>query len=136
MAKIFETIHNADHANIGANMRGEFGEAIAKLLYIQNGWRVSDAAGNYPYDFVIERHDEIRRVQVKTVVDSDSVNFKTSDEFDTAVIVAGDGAIYIMPRAAMHFTSAGLDASRSKFRLTAAHKSAYRAALFTPIEML
>lgn len=132
---IFSSTHNADHQKIGSNMRGELGESIVRLLFIQNGWRVSAAEANYPYDFVVERHDQIRRVQVKTVRRSSVVNFKASDDFDTAAIVSGDGSIYIMPRSAMRFKSAGRDKSRLKFQLTRYMREAFKVGTFVPIEM-
>ena len=135
MTDIFADVHNSENPLIGSNMRGEYGETIVRLMFIQKGWRVSAASSNYPYDFIVDRHDDIRRVQVKTVHRSDVANFKASDDFDTAAIVLGDGSIYVMPRSAMHFTSGGRDPKRLKFRLTAEHKAIYRVAKFRPIEM-
>lgn len=132
---IFSSTHNAEHRKIGSNMRGELGESIVKLMFIQNGWRVSDASSNYPYDFVVERHDQIRRVQVKTVRSSNVVNFKASDDFDTAAIVTGDGSIYLMPRNAMKFKSAGKDKSRLKFHLTKYMREIFKVGTHTPIMM-
>lgn len=132
---IFSSTHNAEHDRIGSNMRGELGEAIVKLMFIQNGWRVSDARANYPYDFVIERHDQTRRVQVKTVRRSNVANFKASDDFDTAAIVMGDGSIYVIPRNVMSFKSAGRDKARLKFHITRYMREAYRVGEYTPIKM-
>lgn len=129
----FAAIHNADDGQVGANMRGEYGESIVRMTYIQNGWRVSSSPANYPYDLVIERHGITRRVQVKTVWRSSVVNFKTTDDFDTAVIVSGNGSIYAIPRGEMRFTSAGADSSRSKFKLTKALKSRFKIGTFSPI---
>jgi hypothetical protein len=132
-ADVFAQIHNSDDEHVGANMRGEFGEAVVRTAYIQNGWRVSSAPANYPYDLVIERHGITRRVQVKTVWRSSVVNFKTTDDFDTAVIVSGDGSIYAIPRGIMKFKSAGSDRTRSKFSMTREIKSTYKIGTFSPI---
>lgn len=131
---VFTAVHNSADDHVGSSMRGEFGEAVVRMAYVQNGWRVSSAPANYPYDLVIERHGVTRRVQVKTVRRSRAVNFKTTDEFDTAAIVAGDGSIYVIPRSAMRFTSAGADSTRSKFSLTRAIREAYRIGTFSPIK--
>lgn len=133
---IFSSTHNAEHRKIGSNMRGELGETIVKLAFIQRGWRVSHTAANYPYDLVVERHGQILRVQVKTVRRSKVVNFKASDDFDTAAIVTGDGSIYILPRSAMKFRSAGRDSKRLKFSLTQALREVYKLGEHTPIKMV
>lgn len=130
---IFSSTHNAEHRKIGSNMRGELGETIVKLAFIQRGYRVLSASANYPYDLVVERHDEIRRVQVKTVRRSTIVNFKASDDFDTAAIVTGDGSIYVIPRRDMKFKSGGRDRSRLKFNLTKYMREVYKIGEYTPI---
>ena len=132
---IFDSIHNSEDEKVGANMRGEFGESAIKLVFIQLGFRVSDAANNYPYDFIVERHNKMYRVQAKTARNGITVNFKASDHFDLAAILAGDGSLYVIPREGMSFTSGGTDKSRLKFRLTKVCRSTFKVATVKPAQL-
>ena len=132
---IFDDIHNSGDGKIGANMRGEFGESAIKMVFVQLGFRVSDAANNYPYDFVVERHNRMYRAQAKTTRNGSMVNFKASDHFDLAAILAGDGSLYVIPREALNFTSGGTDKSRLKFRLTEYHRSTFKVGTFSPAKL-
>jgi len=100
MTRLLSKIHNSESSNI----RGEFGEALARAFFIEHGFRVSEAGGNwYPYDLLAERHAVTYRVQVKTSVSVDKdgyhrVSFGMSDEFDLALVITDSGFVYLIPR--------------------------------------
>jgi hypothetical protein len=107
-SELFSSIHNANHDVFGTNLRGEAGELIAQLFFLSHGWRISKAGGDwYPYDLLIERHDKVLRVQVKSAAGQNSAYYRTrfglSDEFDVACIVTESGDVYVIPRADMRF---------------------------------
>jgi hypothetical protein len=100
--KTFESLHNSTHPKIGDNLRGEYGETIARLFFIQNGFRVSESGGDwYPYDLIVDRHGECFRVQVKTAARTCRSYFRSwfslSDDFDLAFVVAEPGDCYLIP---------------------------------------
>lgn len=101
----FSNIHNADNPILGSNIRGEYGETAVSSLFIALGFRVCQPQTNwYPYDLLIERHQKMFRVQVKTVDSAPKQKpyprswFSQPLEFDWACILAGDGSTYLIPK--------------------------------------
>lgn len=126
----FAAIHN----NANDNIRGEFGEAVADLFFVQNGYRVCPASGDwYPYDLLVERHNQINRIQVKTVTNrngraSYKVSF-SSTEFDFAFILTGEGDLFLIPRHVLHFpakSNKGWNVQINTEKLSAYNVGTYR----------
>lgn len=116
--KIFDAVHNARHPRIGDNLRGEYGETIARLFFIQNGFRVSESGGDwYPYDLIADRHGECFRIQVKTASTERKYPrcwFSLSDDFDLAFVVANLGDCYLIPFDALSFEAPRADRGNAR----------------------
>ena len=115
----FQKVHNSQHPRLGANIRGEYGESIVRSFFVRSGYRVLTASEHYPYDFIIERHGKMARIQVKTTMASlepgvyPSSDFNKTLEFDFAAILTGDGSVYFIPKDKMKFEDRR-DSSRFK----------------------
>ncbi len=112
MSFTFKNIHNSEHPKLGSNIRGEFGEALARALFVKMGFRVCDVQGDwYPYDMSIERHGSMYRVQVKTSTSIPNQKpypkseFSKCKDFDLAVIITMDGSVFLIPKEEMTFKS-------------------------------
>lgn len=137
-SNLFATIHNGDHESRGANLRGEYGEALANVFFVQHGFRVSKASGDwYPYDMIAERHQESYRVQVKTTQANGSGYYRSwfsvSDEFDIACIITEMGDVYVIPRMEMTFENTPRNSKVRRFVLYPVY-STYRVGRFKGFE--
>lgn len=109
MVNIFDKVHN----NKNDNIRGEYGEAVANLFFVQHGFRVSLVSGDwYPYDLVVERHGIKRTIQVKTATNKKNgryfrAKFKLSYDFDDIFVLTAEGDIYVLPYEEAKFVKTG-----------------------------
>ena len=106
----FDTINNSQSPGMGANIRGEFGEALAQMFFVRQGYRVAPSQGDwYPYDMIVERHEETFRVQVKTLdaerqrfaagkLEYPKVSFGKKLEFDWVFLLDRAGDIFVIPK--------------------------------------
>lgn len=124
---LFSHVNNFDDASLGANIRGEWGETLASLFFIQNGYRVLPSGGDwYPYDLTVERYGEIRRIQVKTVQRRGAdgcydMTISDTSEFDALFVICGSGEIVLIPTSELKTRSAGASRKKMgscKFRMT------------------
>ena len=110
---LFSSIHNPELPNL----RGEYGENLAIVFFVQHGYRVAASNGDhYPYDLIVERHGKMHRIQVKTTRSKTGnyyrSKFSVSDEFDAALIINEIGEVYLIPRTDMTFENPSSRAGR------------------------